>query len=191
MANRSRFCIPWHCIAGSEVGGEIELKITVIGGDSTYTPELVNGFLSRVDRLPLTELWLMDIDQARLDIVGRFAQRMVMTKNQPFKVVLSTDQREALSGASYVITQLRVGMMPARRGDEYLGRRHGLIGQETTGIGGMAKALRTIPVILEIAEEISELAPHSTLANFTNPAGLITEAVSRSAPDLKVIGMCN
>ena len=113
------------------------MKITVIGGGSTYTPELVNGFLTRADRLPLKELWLMDIDKERLDIVGGFAQRMVKAKGEPFKVVLSLDQREAIAGASYVITQLRVGMMPARRGDEYLGRRHGLIGQETTGVGGM------------------------------------------------------
>ena len=167
------------------------MKITVIGGGSTYTPELVNGFLSRVDRLPLTELWLMDIDQARLDIVGRFAQRMVMTKDQPFKVVLSNDQREALCGASYVITQLRVGKMPARRGDEYLGKRHGLIGQETTGVGGMAKALRTIPVILKIANDMLEVAPDALLLNFTNPAGLITEALTRYAPDVPAVGVCN
>ena len=191
MANRSRSFIPWHCIAGSEFVGEIELKITVIGGGSTYTPELVNGLLSRVDRLPLTELCLMDIDHARLDIVGKFAQRMVMTKDQPFKVVLSTDQRESLSGASYVITQLRVGKMAARRSDEYLGRRHGLIGQETTGVGGMAKALRTIPVILDIANDMLEVAPEALLLNFTNPAGLVTEALTRHAPDVPAVGVCN
>ncbi|MBK9208693.1 MAG: hypothetical protein IPL71_10505 [Anaerolineales bacterium] len=95
---------------------------------------------------------MMDIDKERLEIVGGFAQRMVKAKGDPFKVVLSTNQREAIAGASYVSTQLRVGMMPARRGDEYLGLRHGLIGQETTGVGGMAKALRTIPVILSIAK---------------------------------------
>ena len=121
------------------------MKITVIGGGSTYTPELVNGFLERVSTLPITELWLMDIDQERLNIVGGFAQRMVKAKGDPFKVVLTTNQREAIAGASYVTTQLRVGMMPARRGDEYLGLRHGLIGQETTGIGGMAKALAHHP----------------------------------------------
>jgi 6-phospho-beta-glucosidase len=167
------------------------MKITVIGGGSTYTPELVNGFLARTDRLPLTELWLMDIDKERLDIVGGFAQRMVMAKGEPFKVVLSLDQREAISGASYIITQLRVGMMPARRGDEYLGRRHGLIGQETTGVGGMAKALRTIPVILNITKDIRELAPGALLANFTNPAGLVTEALNRHAADVPAVGVCN
>ena len=167
------------------------MKITVIGGGSTYTPELVNGFLDRISTLSITELWLMDIDPERLNVVGRFAQRMVKAKGDPFKVVLSTNQREAISGAAYVITQLRVGMMPARRGDEYLGLRHGLIGQETTGIGGMAKALRTIPIILSIAKDIREVAPGALLANFTNPAGLVTEALNRYAPDVSAVGVCN
>ena len=167
------------------------MKITVIGGGSTYTPELVNGFLEQVDRLPLRELWLMDIDRERLNIVGGFARRMVAARGAPFKVLLSTDQRESIAGASYVVTQLRVGMMPARRGDEYLGRRHALIGQETTGIGGMAKALRTIPVILKIARDIQETAPGALLANFTNPAGLVTEALVRHAPQVAAVGVCN
>ncbi|MBI3737704.1 MAG: 6-phospho-beta-glucosidase [Chloroflexi bacterium] len=167
------------------------MKIAVIGGGSTYTPELVNGFLARVDRLPLQELWLMDVDRERLNIVGGFAQRMVKAKGNPFKVILSKNQRESIAGASYVITQLRVGMMPARRGDEYLGKRHGLIGQETTGVGGMAKALRTIPVILNIAKDIRATAPNALLANFTNPAGLVTEAITRYAPDVSAVGVCN
>ena len=167
------------------------MKITVIGGGSTYTPELVSGFLARTVSLPLKELWLMDIDKERLDIVGGFAQRMTAAKGDPFKVNPSLNQREAIAGASYVITQLRVGMMPARRGDEYLGRRHNLIGQETTGVGGMAKALRTIPVILDIARDIRQTAPSALLANFTNPAGLITEALSRHAPDVPSVGVCN
>ncbi len=167
------------------------MKISVIGGGSTYTPELVNGFLARLETLPVTELWLMDIDPARLDIVGGFAKRMVTHKGNPFKVVLSTNQREAVDGAAYVSTQLRVGQMPARRDDEYLGRRHNLIGQETTGIGGMAKALRTIPVILSIAEDMRELAPGALLVNFTNPAGLITQALSMFAPDVPAVGVCN
>jgi len=167
------------------------MKITVIGGGSTYTPELVNGFLARADSLPLKELWLMDTDRERLDVVGGFAQRMVKAKGQPFKVVLSHHQREAIAGAKYILTQLRVGLMPARRGDEYLGRRHGLIGQETTGVGGLAKALRTIPVILSIAKDIREVAPGALLANFTNPAGLVTEALSRYAPEVPAVGVCN
>src|SRR5512141_748978 len=167
------------------------LKVAVIGGGSTYTPELVNGFLARVDQFPLNELWLMDIDEERLKVVGGFAQRMVEAKGEPFKVVLTTNQRDAVKDASYVTTQLRVGMMEARRKDEYLGQRHGLIGQETTGVGGMAKALRTIPVILDIAKDMRELAPGALLANFTNPSGLITEALFRYAPDVPAVGVCN
>lgn len=167
------------------------MKVAVIGGGSTYTPELVNGFLARRASFPLTELRLMDIDAERLEIVGGFAQRMVAAKGAPFKVVLTQDQREAMRGAAYVTTQLRVGMMPARCADEYLGQRHGLIGQETTGVGGMAKALRTIPVILNIARDMRELAPGALLVNFTNPAGLITEALFRHAPDVPAVGVCN
>ena len=99
------------------------MKVTVIGGGSTYTPELVNGFLARFESFPLTELCLMDINEERLEIVGGFAQRMVAYKDNPFKVILSTNQREAVRGASYVTTQLRVGMMNARKNDEYLGLR--------------------------------------------------------------------
>ena len=167
------------------------MKVAVIGGGSTYTPELVNGFLTRTDQFPLKELWLMDIDPVRLEIVGGFARRMVEARGSPFKVVLTTDQREAVKGASYVITQLRVGQMEARRKDEYLGKRYGLIGQETTGVGGMAKALRTIPVILKIAEDMRELAPGAMLVNFTNPSGLVTQALSKYAPYVTAVGVCN
>jgi 6-phospho-beta-glucosidase len=167
------------------------MKVTVIGGGSTYTPELISGFLKRVDSFPVNELWLMDIDPGRLEIVGGFAQRIVENVGAPFKVFLTTDQRQAIQGTSYVITQLRVGMMKARRSDEYLGHRHGLIGQETTGVGGMAKALRTIPIVLNIAKDIAELAPGALLANFTNPSGLVTEALARHAADVAAVGVCN
>lgn len=167
------------------------MKITVIGGGSTYTPELVQGFLNKIDILPLTELWLMDNDPQRLEIVGGFARRMVHAAGDPFKVILSESQREAVAGAGYVITQIRVGKMAARRSDEYLGFCHGLVGQETTGVGGMAKALRTIPVILSIANDVRETAPDALLLNFTNPSGLITEALQRYAPDVQSVGVCN
>jgi 6-phospho-beta-glucosidase len=134
----------------------------------------------------------MDIDKQRLDIVGGFAQRMVQSRGEPFKVKLTTNQQEALADAEYVITQLRVGQMPARVADEYLSRRHGLIGQETTGVGGMAKALRTIPVILGVAEDMRQIAkPGALLANFTNPAGLVTQALQKYAPDVPSVGVCN
>jgi 6-phospho-beta-glucosidase len=167
------------------------MKVAVIGGGSSYAPELINGFLERTHIFPLRELWLMDISPARLNIVGNFAQRMVQAAGTPFTIHLTTNQREAIREASYVITQLRVGGMQARREDEYLGRRHGLIGQETTGVGGMAKALRTIPMVLKIATDMRELAPKALLVNFTNPAGLITEALSRYARDVQAVGVCN
>ncbi|HEY3312713.1 MAG TPA: 6-phospho-beta-glucosidase [Anaerolineales bacterium] len=168
------------------------LKVAVIGGGSTYTPELVNGFLARLGQFPIDELWLMDIDEERLKVVGGFAQRMVEYKGSPFKVVLSTSQREAVKDASYVTTQLRVGHMEARRKDEYLGLRHGLVGQETTGVGGMAKALRTIPVILKIAADMQAVsAPAAMLVNFTNPSGLVTQALSQYAPATPAVGVCN
>jgi 6-phospho-beta-glucosidase len=167
------------------------MKVTVIGGGSTYTPELVNGFLARMATFPLSELCLEDIDAQRLQIVGGFAQRIVAAHGSPFKVTLSTHQRDAISGASYIITQLRVGQMPARREDEYLGKRNGLIGQETTGIGGMAKALRTIPVLLNIVDDLRTVAPGALLVNFTNPAGLNTQALSMFAEDVHALGVCN
>ncbi len=167
------------------------MKVAVIGGGSTYTPELVSGFIERLTTFPLSELWLMDIDGDRLKVVGGLAQRMVEARGLPFRVELTLDRRAAIRGASYVITQLRVGQMPARRADEYLGKRHGLIGQETTGVGGMAKALRTIPVALDIARDMRELAPDALLANFTNPSGLVTEALQRYAPDVPSAGVCN
>jgi 6-phospho-beta-glucosidase len=167
------------------------MKITVIGGGSSYTPELVGGFLAKRASLPLDELWLMDIDEERLAVVGGLARRMTEALGSPFKVILSSDRREALKGASYVITQLRVGRMAARREDEYLGLRHGLVGQETTGVGGFANALRTIPVILDVAEDIRTYAPGALLLNFANPAGLVTEALSRHAANVKAVGVCN
>ena len=105
------------------------MKVAVIGGGSTYTPELIMGFLARVKTFPLSELWLMDIDRERLRVVGGFAQRIAKAHGAPFKIILTDNQREAVDGASYVTTQLRVGQMDARREDEYLGMRHGLIGR--------------------------------------------------------------
>ena len=167
------------------------LKVSVIGGGSTYTPELLQGFIDRQDVFPIDELWLMDIDAERLEIVGGFAQRMAAANDARFSVHLSTNQQESITDSAYVITQLRVGKMAARREDEYLGKRHGLIGQETTGIGGMAKALRTIPVILDIAEDIRLHTPGALLVNFANPSGLVTEALSRYAPSVSSVGVCN
>lgn len=167
------------------------MKIAVIGAGSTYTPELIKGFIDLHDRLPLTELALMDIQPQRLEIVGDFCERIVDNSGRPFKVTITDNRRDAIRGASYVVTQLRVGFIAARREDEYLGKRHGLIGQETTGIGGMAKALRTIPVLLGITKDMLELAPGALLVNFTNPSGLVTEALAKYAPEVPSVGLCN
>ena len=167
------------------------MKITVIGAGSTYTPELINGFLERVDRLPIQEIWLMDIDPSRLKIVSGFVQRLAQQAGNPFLIIPSDNLLQSLAAADIVITQFRVGQMQARREDEYLGKRHALVGQETTGIGGMAKALRTIPHILQICEIIQRDAPEALLLNFTNPSGLIMEAIQRYAPNVKAAGVCN
>jgi 6-phospho-beta-glucosidase len=166
------------------------MKIVVIGGGSTYTPELIDGLLSRVGALPLREVWLVDPNEQRLQVVGGFAQRMAAYAGAPFRVELTGDRRRALDGADFVITQLRVGGKAARHGDELLGRRHHIVGQETTGVGGFAKALRTVPVVLEIARDMRELAPQATLVNFTNPAGIVTEALVRHG-GVPVVGLCN
>jgi 6-phospho-beta-glucosidase len=166
------------------------LKISIVGGGSTYTPELVDGLLRRHTILPIETLCLMDIDATRLDIVGTLARRMVEAEAMPFRIHLTTDRAEAIHSASFVVAQIRVGGMQARREDERLGIRHGLVGQETTGIGGMAKALRTIPVMLEVAQDVARLAPDAFLINFSNPAGLITEALLRHS-DAQAIGLCN
>lgn len=166
------------------------MKIVVIGGGSTYTPELVDGFIERGTTLGVREIWLVDPHEERLNIVGAFAQRMVKQAGATFRVELTGDRRRALDNADFVITQLRVGGQAARHGDELLGRRHQLIGQETTGVGGFAKALRTVPVVLDIARDMRELAPNATLVNFTNPAGIVTEALVRYG-GVPVIGLCN
>jgi 6-phospho-beta-glucosidase len=167
------------------------MKITVIGGGSTYTPELVSGLLERAASMEIRELWLVDPDADRLAVVGGFVQRMAAAHGKPFEIVPTTGRQQALEGAGYVIVQLRVGGMKARREDEYLGRRHGLIGQETTGVGGMANALRTIPVVLEIAADVQRWAPGALVVNFANPAGMVVEALSRHAPAVAAVGLCN
>jgi 6-phospho-beta-glucosidase len=167
------------------------IKVAVIGGGSTYTPELIKGFIDLKDNLPDIEFWLMDVDYQRLEVVAEFTRRLLTTYGEPFKIILTGDRSTALRGADYVITQLRVGQMAARREDEYLGKRNFLIGQETIGVGGMASALRTVPVIIEIAKEMRELAPDALMVNFTNPIGIISEALNLHVPDINAVGVCN
>lgn len=169
------------------------VKIVTIGGGSSYTPELVEGFIKRYDELPIRELWLVDIEEGKekLDIVGAMAKRMMQAANIDCKVHLTLDRQEALKDADFVTTQFRVGLLDARMKDERIPLSHGMIGQETNGAGGMFKAFRTIPVILSIIEDMKKYCPHAWLINFTNPAGMVTEAVLKYGHWDKVIGLCN
>ncbi|MCL1995641.1 MAG: 6-phospho-beta-glucosidase [Defluviitaleaceae bacterium] len=169
------------------------IKIVTIGGGSSYTPELVEGFILRYEHLPIRELWLVDIEEGKekLEIVGALAKRMFEKAGLPTKVHLTLNRREALPGADFVTTQLRVGLLKARGLDESIPLSHGLLGQETNGAGGLFKALRTVPVILDIQKDIAELCPDAWLINFSNPAGIVTEACLRYGATNKVIGLCN
>ena len=146
------------------------VKIVTIGGGSSYTPELVEGFINRYDTLPIKELCLVDIPEGKekLETVGALAQRMVKKAGLPMKVTLSYDRKEALKGADFVTTQMRIGRLPARILDERIPISHGMIGQETNGAGGMFKAFRTIPVILDIVKDIQEICPDAWLINPVN-----------------------
>ena len=166
------------------------VKVAVVGGGSTYTPELVEGFVTRGDRLPVDELVLLDIDAERLGVVGALAQRMMRRVGWSGRLVLTQDRTEAIEGADFVIVQLRVGQQAARFRDETIPPRHGCLGQETTGPGGFAKALRTVPVVLELAELTAERgAPGAWFVDFTNPTGLVTQALLDAGH--RAIGLCN
>ncbi len=169
------------------------VKIVTIGGGSSYTPELMEGFIKRYNELPIREIWLVDIEEGKekLEIVGKMAQRMWDASPYDVKVHLTLDRREALPGADFVTTQFRVGLLNARIKDERIPLSYGMLGQETNGAGGMFKALRTIPVILSIVEDMKELCPDAWLINFTNPSGMVTEAVMKYGKWDRVIGLCN
>ncbi|MFH5837146.1 6-phospho-beta-glucosidase [Proteiniclasticum sp. C24MP] len=168
-------------------------KIVTIGGGSSYTPELIEGFIRRYEELPVRELWLVDIEEGRekLEIITALARRMVKKAGVPMKIHATLNRREALKDADFVTTQLRVGGLEARALDESIPLKHGLIGQETNGAGGMFKALRTIPVIFDIITDCRELCPDAWIINFTNPAGLVTEAVLNHSDWDRFIGVCN
>lgn len=166
------------------------VKFAVIGAGSTYTPELVEGLGLRAQRLEIDEIALHDIDAERLEIVGGLAERILRKMNFEGRLVQTTDRAEAITGASFVLIQIRVGGLHARLRDETIPAAHGLVGQETTGAGGFAKALRTVPVVLDIAADTERLgAPGAWVLNFTNPAGLVTQALSDH--DARAIGLCN
>jgi 6-phospho-beta-glucosidase len=168
------------------------MKIAVIGGGSSYTPELIEGLILRSKILPITEVAMVDVPegQEKLNIIYDLTLRMFKKANLPVKVTATLNRREALEGCSYVITQLRVGRMEARAKDEGIPLKYNHLGQETTGAGGFAKALRTIPVVLSIARDMEELCPDAWLINFTNPSGIVTEAV-RTHSSIRCIGLCN
>ena len=170
-----------------------KIKIVTIGGGSSYTPELIEGFIKRKDELPIEELWLLDIEDGKekLEIVGAMAQRMVKAAGLDWKVNLTLDRRKALKDADFVSTQFRVGLLDARIKDERIPLSHGIIGQETNGAGGMFKAFRTIPVILDIIDDMRELCPDAWLVNFTNPSGMVTEAAIKYGGWDKTVGLCN
>ena len=170
-----------------------KLKIATIGGGSSYTPELVEGFIKRYDTLPVDELWLVDIPEGRekLNIVGNLAKRMVEEAGVPMKIILTEDRRAAIKDATFVTTQLRVGLLPCRVLDERIPLSHGIIGQETNGAGGMFKAFRTIPVIFDIIKDIQELAPDAWMINFSNPSGMIEEAILNYTDFDRALGLCN
>ncbi len=189
-------------------------KFAVIGGGSSYTPELVEGLIARREKLPLAELALVDVPEGRekVEAVASLARRMLERaglSGRPggvsrgpgggpgdpegggARVTVTFDRREAIDGAHFVINQFRVGGLRARACDERIPLKYDVVGQETTGPGGFAKALRTVPVALEVARDVRELSPQAWLMNFTNPAGIVTEAITRYGGGVKVIGLCN
>jgi 6-phospho-beta-glucosidase len=166
------------------------LKIAVIGAGSTYTPELIEGFIKRKDVLPVSAFYLMDIDERKLNIVGNLAKRMLDEGGVKCEFVLTMDLKIAVENADFVLGQIRVGKLDARIKDEKIPLKYGLIGQETTGIGGFMKALRTIPAIMEITRLMEKYSPDAWLINFSNPSGIISEAVLNHTR-IKMIGLCN
>jgi 6-phospho-beta-glucosidase len=166
------------------------LKVAVIGGGSTYTPELVDGLASRRERLPIDELVLHDINAERREVVGGLARRMLTRLGWDGRLTLTDDARAAIDGANFVLIQLRVGGQAARLLDETLPLRFGTIGQETTGAGGLAKALRTVPIVLDIADIArQQAAPDAWIVDFTNPVGIVTQALIDRGH--RALGLCN
>ncbi|MGW6542443.1 6-phospho-beta-glucosidase [Streptomyces massasporeus] len=165
------------------------MKLTVVGGGSTYTPELVDGFARLRDTLPIEELVLMDPAEDRLDLVGGLARRIFTRQEHAGRVTTTTDLDEAVDGADAVLLQLRVGGQAARQQDETWPLECGCVGQETTGAGGLAKALRTVPVVLDIADRVRRTNPRAWIIDFTNPVGIVTRALLQAGH--KAVGLCN
>ena len=168
------------------------LKIVVIGGGSSYTPELIEGLLNRYHEMPVASLWLVDIEEGKekVEIIAGLARRMIAKAGLTIEVVATLDRESALRDADFVCSQFRAGCLDARISDERISLKYGLIGQETNGLGGFANACRTIPIALEIAADMERLCPDAWLLNFTNPSGMVTEAILRHSR-IKAVGLCN
>ncbi|BAH63034.1 putative alpha-galactosidases/6-phospho-beta-glucosidases [Klebsiella pneumoniae subsp. pneumoniae NTUH-K2044] len=168
------------------------LKIVVIGGGSSYTPELIEGLLNRYHEMPVASLWLVDIEEGKekVEIIAGLARRMIAKAGLTIEVVATLDRESALRNADFVCSQFRAGCLDARISDERISLKYGLIGQETNGLGGFANACRTIPIALEIAADMERLCPDAWLLNFTNPSGMVTEAILRHSR-IKAVGLCN
>ncbi|WP_328334084.1 6-phospho-beta-glucosidase [Kribbella sp. NBC_00382] len=165
------------------------MKLTVVGGGSTYTPELIDGFARLRDSLPVSELVLVDPAADRLELVGGLAQRIFAKQGHPGRVTTTSNLDEGIEGADAVLLQLRVGGQAARNQDETWPLECGCVGQETTGAGGLAKALRTVPVVLDIAERVRRTNPDAWIIDFTNPVGIVTRALLSEGH--KAVGLCN
>ncbi|WP_157246307.1 6-phospho-beta-glucosidase [Nonomuraea typhae] len=165
------------------------MKLAVVGGGSTYTPELIDGFARLRDDLPITEIALIDPHAERVGLVAGVSRRMLARAGHPAKVVATSSVEEGVAGAQAVLFQLRVGGQAARNVDETLPLQCGCVGQETTGAGGLAKALRTVPVVLDLAEQVRRHAPDAWIVDFTNPVGIVTRALLDAGH--RAIGLCN
>jgi 6-phospho-beta-glucosidase len=165
------------------------MKIAVVGGGSTYTPELVDGLARLSDTLPVDELVLVDPDAERLDLVGGLGRRILAKQGHAARLTTTDDLDVAVADAAAVLIQLRVGGQSARKDDETWPLQCGCVGQETTGAGGLAKALRTVPVVLDIAERVRRTSPDAWIIDFTNPVGIVTRALLQEGH--KALGLCN
>jgi len=166
------------------------LRVSILGGGSAYTPGLIEGFIRLKDTVPLERLVLMDIDSRKLSIVGAMVKAMLEVEMPGTRVDLTQDRMEAIQDMDFILCQIRVGGLAARHLDESIATKLGLVGQETTGPGGFSMALRTIPVMVEIARDIETHNPGAWLINYTNPTGLVAEAIHRVCP-IKAISICD
>jgi 6-phospho-beta-glucosidase len=166
------------------------VKLVIVGAGSSYTPELIQGLIEQYKALPFAEVCLMDIDERRLEILAGLTRRMLSRTGLPVRVTATTERRRALEGATFVNCLIRVGGMDARINDERIPLQYDIIGQETTGPGGMMKALRTIPAMLELAADMVHICPDAWLINYTNPSGIIAEALGRHS-QAQFVGLCS